>query len=215
MHGVRFYCHVSRGGAASPSGGSSSGGGRAATISTGSASAFYDDEDGDEDLLGGMGGGGGGGAAYAPPVGSLIGGAPSGGGLTDDLAIFAGMGGGGATAGAAGPAPRTVFDYDNLQVTMKVDKNPMKSNASRITLTASTVVGDASELKMMCAVPKSVAMTIGTPSGNVLATSLSEVTQTIDLVNNSITGGAMSMRLRVVWQVGSMKKKKTVEVKDI
>ena len=55
----------------------------------------------------------------------------------------------------------------------------------------------------------------GTPSGAVLATPLSEVTQTIDLVNNSIAGGAMSMRLRVVWQVGSTKKKKTVEVKDI
>jgi hypothetical protein len=204
---VRFYCHVSRGGAASPTGGissssssSGSGGSRAGTISTGSASAFYDDDDGEEDLMGG----GGGGSAYAPPVGMLSGGAPSGEGLTDDLAMFAGMGGGGGAAGAAGPAVRSVFNHDNLHVTMAVEKNPMKvssvrcesraraavrravestmvlhrthaapappfrlslrstqSNACRITLTASTVVGEASGLKMMCAVPKSVGMTIG------------------------------------------------------
>ena len=53
---------------------------------------------------------------------------------------------------------------------------------------------------------------IGTPSGNVLATPLAEVTQTIDLINNR-PGSNITFKLRVVWTKGTTSKKKTVEVK--
>ena len=235
VHGVRFYCKVSRGrsgsggGAASPTspsvgGGSLTGG----SVATGSASNFYDDDD-DGDLLSGIGGAGSG-SAYAPAASSSA--AP------DDLALFGGMS---APAAAAPAAERLIFDHDSLQVKMRVEKNPLKSNGVRMHLTASTVVGDASELRMMCAVPKAVTMTIGTstfsrppfllyvvcsptfytflssfligtPSGNVLATPLAEVTQTIDLINNR-PGSNITFKLRVVWTKGTTSKKKTVEVK--
>lgn len=156
VHGVRFYCKVSRGrsgsggGAASPTspsvgGGSLTGG----SVATGSASNFYDDDD-DGDLLSGIGGAGSG-SAYAAPASSFA--AP------DDLALFGGMS---APVTAAPAAERLIFDHDSLQVKMRVEKNPLKSNGVRMHLTASTVVGDASALRMMCAVPKAVTMTIGT-----------------------------------------------------
>jgi hypothetical protein len=159
-----------------------------AAVKVGSASSFYENDSDDDDLLSGTS------AAiestaYAPPK-SI---APN-----DALDLFAGMN---------STMERIIFNHDNLQVTMKVDA--MKKNAYRLLLKASTVVGDAAEVRLMAAVPKNVSMTIGTPSGDVLATPLSEITQTIDLTSST---APVSMRLRVVWKVGTEKKKHTVEV---